>query len=740
MESLPYQPTNSQSFDVLGVLRRRFGTVLFFMIAMLLLGLVYFFKAPKTFESEAKFYVDERQGPSMNSDDMSNDRQTSVEMYVEIFRSTSNIRNAIKIGNLDSLPSLLTVDDPVKVISENLITTTTDPTGRSGVVQTAYRGSDAEDAKSVLLALLTSFDQHIKESSKGNGADMANTLNEFRSSIDANIKKLDAAIIALVSNPDLQLRDGIVLSTHQSQVSNLQDELDNVRREILRMQARLDQLETANRAGLVTDSMVVESLQQLNDGSLGGYVTTHQEYLRLKIREQELVGALGNDHPDMVALRKQLTMLEKMRMQELSALRTGNSTDAPVKLYDIVTTHLNSRLEFLRVEEKSLITGLEKEQAATSEVASKIEELAAKQRERKRLEERNAALLLQLNEYNVLQNYDWRNMVVSDRPELGEQVIPSLPVSVLGSLLLGSVVGFLFVALQEVAEKSFRSPTEIADRLKVPVVAQFSEYRTRKLSKDARYKQFNRDLLMIHEPSAMQAESFRALRTSIFFRSQKDGAKVIQFTSPNPEDGKSSISANLAIAIAQAGRTVVLIDCDFRKPTQHTRFGKSNKVGMTSLVVGEAELTDVLTDVGVPRFSLVTSGPQFANPAEILTSQGYRDAVELMRQKFDYVIIDSPPVLPVSDPTIIANYVDLIYLPIRIRKGVQVSAEQAIKSLANVGAKLEGIVVNGIRRKDRFGEQGGRYGYYGKIGDAYTNKYENGEVTRPAADPTTVGQ
>ncbi|MEM9941944.1 MAG: polysaccharide biosynthesis tyrosine autokinase [Planctomycetota bacterium] len=739
MEFSPNQPSQP-SFDVLGVLSRRFGTVLFFMILALVLGLFYFFKAPKTFESEAKFYVDERQGPTMSSDDGSNDRPTNVEMYVEIFRSTSNIRNAIADGNLDSLPSLLTVEDPVKVISENLVATTTDPTGRSGVVRTTYRGSDAEETKTVLQALLTAFDQHIRESSKGKGNEVANTLNEFRSSIDANIKKLDESIVKMVKDPDLQLKDGVVLSTHQSQVSNLQEELDDVRRDVLRLEARLEQLETANQAGVVTDSMIVESLQQLNDGSLGGYVTTHQEYLRLKIREQEMLGTLGNDHPNMVALRKQLTMLEKMRMQELSALRTGNAGDQPLKLYDIVTSHLASRLELLKVEEKSLVAGLQKEQAAVSDMAAKIEQLAAMQRERQRLEQRNAALVLQLGEYNVLQNYDWRNMVVSDRPEQGTQVIPSLPISVLGSLLVGSVFGFLFIALQEIAEKSFRSPAEIASRFNVPVVAQFAEYRTRKLSKNRRFRKFNRDLLMIHDPSAVQAESFRALRTSIFFRARQEDAKVIQMTSPNPEDGKSSISANLAMTIAQAGRSVVLVDCDFRKPTQHRRFHCDNKLGMTSIIVEEAELADVLVDVGIPHFNLITSGPQFANPAEILTSHGFRHTIEMLREKFDFIIIDSPPVLPVSDPTIIANHADLIYLSIRIRKGVQINTEQSIKALTNVGAKLEGIVVNRIRPKDRFGEKGGRYGYYGRFGDAYTNKYENGEFTRPAVDPSVMSQ
>ena len=220
-----------------------------------------------------------------------------------------------------------------------------------------------------------------------------------------------------------------------------------------------------------------------------------------------------------------------------------------------------------------------------------------------------------------------------------------------------------------------------------------------------------------HQP----AESFKALRTSIFFKAKQErGLKVIQVTSPTPGDGKSVVTANLAVVMAQSGRRILLIDCDLRRQTQHLRFGVPSTTGVTSILAGESTLDDATQSTGVENLRILAAGPPCGNPAEMLTTKSFGRLIAEAREKYDFVLIDTPPVLPVTDPVIISSHVDAVYMPMRIRKGVQVKSQKAVEALALVGRQIEGVVINGLSRKEAgsygFGGYGNTYAAYGAYG------------------------
>lgn len=213
-------------------------------------------------------------------------------------------------------------------------------------------------------------------------------------------------------------------------------------------------------------------------------------------------------------------------------------------------------------------------------------------------------------------------------------------------------------------------------------------------------------------PDSAEAEAFRTVRTGIFFGAPKDQARTILVTSPASGEGKSTTASNLAVAMAQAGQRVLVIDADFRRPMQHSIFKTDPKVGgFSSLLAGAVEdLEEAVAHTGTENLDILPCGPKVSNPAELLNSDRCARIVEDLGRQYDRVIIDSPPVVAVTDAQILATICDIAILVVRAEVSTRRVSMQARDSLASVEAHLLGVIVNDVPRK------GGRYGYYGGYG------------------------
>jgi len=311
------------------------------------------------------------------------------------------------------------------------------------------------------------------------------------------------------------------------------------------------------------------------------------------------------------------------------------------------------------------------------------------------------------------------------------QVAPRFMPIFLVALFCGLCGGLGLAWLADVSDKSFRTPDEIRRRLGLTVVGHIPS-----LTADEHAKQLAAasgnvldPLLVVHYRSrSIEAESFRGIRTALFFKTQAEGMKVIQVTSPNKGDGKSTVAANLAISIAQSGKTVLLIDADFRRPRQHKIFNDSGELGLVSVLTGAADLKDALKQTAVPNLSLLPCGPRPSNPAELLTSAAFQEMLAWLKEHFDYILIDTPPLLAVSDPSIVAPRVDGVLLTIRVSRNGRPHAERAKELLATLNARVVGVVVNGVSKRGKTGydkSYGYNYGY--SYGYTYSYSYESDE-------------
>jgi succinoglycan biosynthesis transport protein ExoP len=203
-------------------------------------------------------------------------------------------------------------------------------------------------------------------------------------------------------------------------------------------------------------------------------------------------------------------------------------------------------------------------------------------------------------------------------------------------------------------------------------------------------------VVSVSEPGSAAAEAYRTLRTSVQFIGLDRPVKLVQFTSPNAGEGKTTTLANLAVALASAGQRVIVVCCDLRRPRLHDFFGLPNTPGFTSVLLGRVALSDALQRVPAePGVALLASGPPPPNPSELLASPRTRDLLRLLRSEADVVLVDSPPMLPVTDGMVLAQMVDATILVATANATTRKEVQRSVELLHQVEAPLVGTVLNG---------------------------------------------
>jgi len=220
------------------------------------------------------------------------------------------------------------------------------------------------------------------------------------------------------------------------------------------------------------------------------------------------------------------------------------------------------------------------------------------------------------------------------------------------------------------------------------------------------------ELIVVDEPMSPAAETFRMIRTNLTFMSPDDPLRSLVITSALPFEGKTTIASNLAISLAQFGRSVLLVDSDLRRPRLHRVFEVDNDIGLTTLIGGGAPLDAAVRRTKIDGLSILTSGPIPTNPSELLHSAAFGRVKEELLQRFDYVLFDSPPMGAVTDAAILARQVDGVLLVVRAGNSTLHAVSGARKQLEGVSAHLLGAVLNNADLRIKgYGYGAGAYAY-----------------------------
>ncbi|MFY2249297.1 CpsD/CapB family tyrosine-protein kinase [Priestia megaterium] len=232
--------------------------------------------------------------------------------------------------------------------------------------------------------------------------------------------------------------------------------------------------------------------------------------------------------------------------------------------------------------------------------------------------------------------------------------------------------------------------------------------RKNKAQKNDKMLTLKRRLLAHNSPKDPVAEQYRTIRTNIQFSNVDQDIKTIVVTSSGAEEGKSTTASNLATVYAQQGLNVLLIDADLRKPTGHYTFRLENHIGLTNVLTRQSTLAQAVQESEIPHLSVLTSGPIPPNPSELLASAQMTELLKEMKEQFDMIIFDTPPILAVADAQILANQVDGTILVVSSGKTEKDAALKSKELLSNAQGKLLGVVLN-----NRKVEEGNYYYYYG---------------------------
>jgi capsular exopolysaccharide synthesis family protein len=724
-----HDPATAQPPNLLLGVLRRWPWLILGLAAGLVLGLLYHMQRPPVYQSTAQLLVIKNR-PELTSTGASDARVQYVEDYVAtqvvLLRSERILELAAK--RLDNhkpfqVPPPASDGERVAFLNSRFSVVREKEPGSntfSNILQLTFKAPHPADAPKYLRAIIEAYTAEL--STVYEFASVAQS-KQLQNDLDA-LKKNEAKLAAELKKLGLQLR-GEPGTEH---VGISQEELPSIRARIsanrnaehgfkLRRIVLDRELEEIKQAGMsrATRLAVMNRLGIQSDrpSIFGDPKDPDSMLAQLKYLRAEQSTRLGPGHPEMVSLNRRIEALEK----EIE--KRGGPPDDELDRHRRKLENERDAIEKqLSVLSQDIITD-EGKATKMSELQDKIDSLKAtltsdaalirdKTREKDRVDATKTAGGYKVEDIT--------------KPSDGVQIAPVL----IQSLLLGAVVGLLLGGglglWAELADRSFRSPGDIRRLLGLPVLGHIPPIRTTAAPEVQPATPLDPILAVMLRPHSAEAEAVRGIRTQLLFNTSGQEHQVIQITSPNPGDGKSTLAANLAISLAKSDKRVVLVDCDFRKPRIHRMFALAKPdLGLASVVADQADLGATVQGCEVENLSLLPCGPRPANPAELLTTPKFQEVLDDLRANYDFVIIDTPPVLAVSDPAAGAPRADGVILVFRMTKDARPAAERAKDDLTAVGGQLIGVVVNASTDREMGYGYGHAYRYDYQYSDSYSD-------------------
>lgn len=350
-----------------------------------------------------------------------------------------------------------------------------------------------------------------------------------------------------------------------------------------------------------------------------------------------------------------------------------------------------------------------------------------------RTKESDLARMLRVNNIRVVDT-----PVRPDKP-----VRPRIPFNIGTGIFVGILLGVAAAMARALIDRSVKTPDDVEKDLGVTFIGLLPEIsddrklagnyygKRRHRSKQLTPSTMNPELIVHEHRMSGIAEAARTIRTNLIFMAPDKPFKTLLVTSAGPAEGKTTVACCIAIAMAQAGQRVLLVDCDLRKPRIHRIFHKDSKVGVTTAMLDE-DIDNAIQATDVPNLSVIVAGPIPPNPAELLHSVRFKAFLNQVRDRFDRVILDSPPVVPVTDAAVLSTLMDGTILVVRAFKTSKDLARHALRALIDVGAHMAGTVLNAVNlNKGEY--KYSQYYYYRRDGYYAEDAHAPAGKTHPTA-------
>ncbi|RKI48290.1 polysaccharide biosynthesis tyrosine autokinase [Corallococcus sp. AB004] len=482
------------------------------------------------------------------------------------------------------------------------------------------------------------------------------------------------------------------LSIVSERINSYNLKLTEVRTRIAAQQARVDAIHRLRRdAG--NDETWAEAVPGAKDGPIQDLKSRYGEQ---KAACAELTERYLPEHPKLLECNRKLDVVRADLLKSLSN----------------VVRSAETQLAEAQGEEKNLNKLLDETKAEAFQVNKKAIEYGRLQRESDNNQRLYELVLKRLKDIELSGLLRTSNVRVLDPAQ--PAIVPVRP-HTRRNLMVGWVMGLLLglgVALfLEMLENSVTSQADVEDVLGLAFLGVVPRMEATKAPGD-------RDLYVHRAPRSAVAECCRAVRTNLLFMSPDHPCKTLVVTSSGPQEGKSTTCINLGVAMAQSGNRVLLLDTDMRRPRLHRAFGVPNDLGISSLVVGEGSLDKAVKSTEVPNLFVLPCGPLPPNPAELLHTRAFKELLRTAGEKFDRIILDSPPLNAVVDAAVLATQADGVVMVLKAGRTDRSAAKRALRSLADVQARMFGAILNDVDlRQPRYGDTYLGYQGYGPTQD-----------------------
>jgi tyrosine-protein kinase Etk/Wzc len=446
----------------------------------------------------------------------------------------------------------------------------------------------------------------------------------------------------------------------------------------------------------------------------------------LEIKRAQLLEEYTPLHPDVVDLENEINKVkDELNKAIQQVMESGPSAADPV-YQSIVSNMINAETE---------VRAMDGRMAALDGIIhtynSKLENLPEKEITLARLtrtkevgEKIYTMLLTKLEEARISEAMKVGNIRVVDRAIApGSPILPNKKRTTFFGALGGLMIGIGLAFFLEYVDTSVKTGEEIERDLELSFLGGVPSVKDGASPKPRSGKEpLRRVLITRFEPRSPISEAYRTIRTNLQYVQPDKACRAMLFTSPLPEEGKSTTLANISIAFAQLGMKTLIVDSDLRRPVQHRIFGVERTPGLTGVLVDNVSLDDAICPTHHENLRILPSGPIPPNPSELLGSEKMNQVLAMLRDKFELILFDSPPILAVTDAAVLGGKLDGVVFVVRFEKTDRRAAQEAKKLLLNARARLLGVVLNDVRA-DR-GVGGYSYHYYYR--SYYHPYYEEG--------------